>query len=178
MMPRFVWVFALGAFLTGQAVCQNPRQPMDEYQVKAAVVLNFARFVQWPDDATGSADPFAICVMGRNPFGRTLEGMTDGKSIDGRAFVVRQVADAHQAAACRILFVSSSERLRYRSILQSLHGSSVFSVGDTNDFVSEGGIAGLRLENGKVRIELNAEAARENNLRISSRLMSLAENVK
>src|SRR5581483_2170318 len=70
MMPRFVWVFALGAFLTGQAVCQNPRQPMDAYQVKAAFVLNFARFVQWPDDATGSADPFAICVMGRNPFGR------------------------------------------------------------------------------------------------------------
>jgi hypothetical protein len=84
----------------------------------------------------------------------------------------------NQASACHILFIAASERLRFRSILDKLKAYSVFSVGDTNDFIAEGGVANLRVEGGRVRIEINATAAREKNLRVSSRLMGLAKIVK
>jgi len=154
-------------------------QKMDEYQVKAAFVSNFAGFVEWPPEVfKGPADPLSICVLGRNPFGRSLEAMTEGKTVGGRSFAVRQVSGASQAGGCHIVFVSSSERLRFRSILESFKAASVLSVGDANDFVAEGGVINLRLESGKVQIEISVGAAKEKNLRISSRLLSLARNVK
>jgi len=151
-------------------------QTLDEYQVKAAFIVKFAGFVEWPPSAfKGPADPLAICVMGRNPFGHQIESLIEGKVVDGRAFVLRTVTDARDAVACHILFISSSERLRFRSILDMLKNTSVLPIGDTNDFIAEGGVINLRLENGKVRIEIDARAAKAKNLRISSRLLDLAQ---
>jgi hypothetical protein len=154
-------------------------QKLDEYQVKAAFILNFANFIEWPAAAfTGSDDPFDICVLGSNPFGHTLESLVEGKVVDRRAFVVRYVADVRNVGGCHILFISSSERLRFRSILGGLKNSSVLPVGDTSDFIAEGGVVDFRLESGKVRIEIDAKAAREKNLRISSRLLGLSKTPK
>lgn len=151
-------------------------QTMDEYQVKAAFIVKFAGFVEWPLTAfKGPADPLVICVMGRNPFGHQLENLIDGKDIDGRPFAVRPITDVRDAIACHILFVSSSERLRFRSILDLLKSTSVLPIGDADDFLAEGGVINLRLENGKVRIEIDARAAKARNLRISSRLLDLAQ---
>jgi hypothetical protein len=151
-------------------------QTLDEYQVKAAFLVKFASFVEWPPAAfKGPADPLTICVMGRSPFGHQIESLVEGKFVDGRAFALRTVADARDAIACHILFISSSEHLRFRSILDTLKSTSVLPVGDTNDFIAEGGVINLRRENGKVRIEIDARAAKAKNLRISSRLLDLAQ---
>ena len=112
--------------------------------------------------------------MGRNPFGHALEDLVEGKVVADRALVV-EIADVSEAGACHILFLASSERLRFRAILAKLKDHSIFSVGDTNDFIAEGGIANLWIESGRVRIEINAGAAQKKNLRISSRLMRLAK---
>ena len=151
-------------------------QRADEYQVKAAFLCNFAKFVEWPRSTfTSPSDPFVICVLGRNPFGNVLEGLAGGRSVDGHPFAVRYGTDIRQVAGCQILFVSSSERLRYRSILETLKGSSVLSVGDTGDFITEGGVVDLCVERGKVRIEIDPQAARKRNLRVSSHLLALAK---
>src|SRR5438045_2716409 len=93
-------------------------QKIDEYQLKAAFVGNFAQFVEWPADAfKGPTDPVTICVLGRNPFGGALGSLVEGKVHGGRAFAVREITDVKQSDACQIVFVSSSERLRFRSIL-------------------------------------------------------------
>jgi len=151
-------------------------QTLDEYQVKAAFIVKFAGFIEWPSSAfRNPADPLAFCVMGHNPFGHQLESLVEGKVVDGRAFVLRAVADARDAMACHILFISSSERPRFRSILDVLKNTTVLPIGDTNDFIADGGVINLRLENGKVRIEIDARAARAKNLHISSRLLDLAQ---
>ena len=146
---------------------------MDEYQVKAGFVSSFARFIEWPPDAFKSPhEPFAICVLGQNPFGRTLAALVAGKSVGERALELREIASVRDAEGCHILFVSSSERLRFRSILTSLKERSVFSMA-IQAISSPRAVWSLRIENGKVRIEINAAAAKKKNLRISSRLMSL-----
>src|SRR5205823_3256203 len=88
-----------------------PAQSADEYQVKAAFLYNFAKFVEWPAEAfRDSNEPISICVFGRNPFGQVLDDAVKGKFVSNRGFVVLKLTDIRQVGACRILFVSSSER--------------------------------------------------------------------
>jgi YfiR/HmsC-like len=169
-LPKFG--FLLGLLATAHAADPKP----DEYQVKAAFLCNFANFIEWPSTAYKSADDtFTICVLGRNPFGHTLENIARGKAVAGHSLAVRQIGDVREANGCQILFISSSERLRLRSILGSLKNSSVMPVGDTDNFVVEGGVVGLRLQDGKVRIEIDANAAKERNLRVNPHLLELAK---
>ena len=101
------------------------RRPVaDEYPVKAAFLFNFAKFVEWPADAfKGPDDPIAICVLGQNPFGGALEDVVRNKTVANRAFVVREVSNAQQASKCQIVFVTASERKRFRSLLDGAQGT-------------------------------------------------------
>lgn len=153
-------------------------QAVDEYQVKAAFLLNFANFIEWPPGTfTSAQDSFKVCVLGRNPFGSAFEALANRKTADGRKFEIRQIGGARQAAGCQIVFVSSAERLRYRAISEDLRGN-VLLVGETSDFVSQGGTIGLLLNDSRIRMAIDAEGAKARNLRISSHLLSLAQNGK
>ena len=175
-MPlRLVTVVLLGMVSAGRA----PGQEIEEYQVKAAFLYNFAKFVQWPSQAFKKPqDPIVICVFGRNPFGSALGDVIRGKSVEGRGFVLRPVADAEEASACQILFVVSSEGKRFRSLWGNLKPEGILTVGEVQGFATGGGVINFRLEGGRVRFEINVEAAEQAQLHISSKLLSLAEIVK
>jgi len=148
----------------------------DEYQVKAAFLFNFAKFVEWPADTFKAADdPITICVWGQDPFGGALEDVVRNKTVAGRPFVVRPVSNTAQATKCQIVFVTSSERKRVRSILDELKGRGILTVGEAEDFTSNGGVINFKLKDARVRIEIDTGAAERAKLRISSKLLSLAE---
>jgi len=154
-------------------------QEVDEYQVKAAFLYNFAKFVEWPPEAFKSArDPILVCVLGHNPFGGALEEVIRGKSIDGRSFAFREVSNAPQARACQILFVSSSDGKRFRALTADLKSAGILTVGETQGFATGGGVINFKLEDGHVRFEINVDAAEHAQLRISSKLLGLAQIVK
>jgi hypothetical protein len=154
-------------------------QPAEEYRVKAAFLYNFAKFTEWPAQAFKSAsDLIVIGVLGKNPFGDALAEAVSGKILGGRAFQVREVTDAQQAAAYQIVFVSSSERKRLGPLFSRIGSAAVLTVGETDNFASEGGIINFKIEAGNVRFQINVEAARKHQLRISSKLLGLAEIVE
>jgi len=168
-----------GAFSHAQPSSRASAPSMEEYQVKAGFVSSFANFVEWPPSSFHAPDdPLTICVLGADPFGTSLDALTEGKVGAGRSLVVRRISDSRRVGGCHLLFVSASEHLRLRAILASLVGQSIFSIGDTSDFIAEGGLVNLQVDNGKVRIEINADAARDRRLRVSSRLLQLARSVK
>jgi len=151
----------------------------EEYQVKAAFLFNFAKFVEWPPDAFKSpADPFLICVLGENPFGGALEDVVRNKTWGNRALAVREVSNSQQAAACQIVFIGSLERKRARPFLNELKGRSILTVGENDDFIANGGIVNFKLKDARVRIEIDAACAERARLRISSKLLSLAEIIR
>lgn len=152
---------------------------VNEYQVKAAFLYNFARYVEWPPAAfAGPGDPIAICVLGQNPFGGALEQATAGKAIEGRPFVVRTLADLSRSCGCHILFVSAAEHKHFRAQVANIRGSGILMVGESQGFTAEGGVINFKLEGGKVRFEINVESAAQERLRISSKLLSLAQIVQ
>ena len=148
----------------------------DEYPVKAAFLFNFAKFVEWPAEAfKGTDDPMTICVLGQDPFGSSLEDVVRNKTVANRTFVVRQVSNGQQASKCQIVFFTASERKRLRSLLDELKGHSILTVGEADDFTANGGIINFKLKDARVRIEIDTGAADRARLRISSKLLSLAE---
>ncbi len=162
-----------------QLYAQAPETAFDEYQVKAAFLYNFAKFVEWPPGTfANSTDPIGICIVGQNPFGSALENMVQGKKVGERAFVVRRFPDTQQAKSCQILFIGAGEWKRVRSLLDTLKGAAVLTVGETDDFTSSGGVIAFQLQGTRVRIQISLEAAQRARLRISSKLLSLAEIAK
>jgi len=154
-------------------------QSVNEYQVKAAFLYNFAKFVEWPAQSfKGPDDPITICVVGHDPFGNMLEDTVKGKSFEGRPFAVRDVAEVQQAGGCNILFFSTAERKHLRSMLQSLGTPGVLTVGETEGFAIDGRVINFKLEEGKVRFEINPDAAASAGLQIRSNLLSLAKIVR
>jgi len=169
-----VLAFTIGAIWAATADAE-----VEEYQLKAAVVYNFAKFVEWPPQSfTSASEPIAVCIVGQDPFGNWLGETLAGRMVGGRRFVIRHASEPQEAGRCQILFVSSSERKRFRNILAEVKGDGVLTVGDTPGFAALGGVVNLRLDGETVRMEVNLESAKQKKLQISAKLLSLAQIVK
>ena len=149
----------------------------DEYAVKAAFLFNFAKFVKWPAEADPNEEStIPICVLGADPFGPALDSI-DGKVVSGRRVEVRRMKRLEPLEACRILFICKSEQERLHKILRTLKDTNVLTVGDMEGFAQIGGVINLIVVQGKVRFEINVDAAQQAGLKVSSQLLKLARIV-
>ncbi|MGH7940562.1 MAG: YfiR family protein [Limisphaerales bacterium] len=159
--------------------CPAQNSQPTKYQIEAAFVYNFARFVDWPTQAfTDASSPMVIGVYGKNPFGTDLARMIGDKRIGAHPLQVRECASLSQAMNCQVLFISDSEKNRLPKIISSLGRASILTVSESDDFIAEGGMINLRIINDKVRFEINNSAAKSAGLAISSKLLSLAIRVR
>lgn len=149
-----------------------------EHQVKAAVVLKLARFVEWP--AATFADSRAsmiIAVLGRAPIAGSLQGLVETGTGSGRPLRVIRVDRVEDLPACHILFVSASEKRRLEGILRAVESQPVLTVSDMEWFARAGGTIRLGFDEERLRMRVNLAAAEGAGLTISSRLLHLAEIV-
>jgi len=164
-----------GAMLLVAAAVSLQAQAVTEYQVKAAFLYNFAKFVEWPSSAFNSPqEPITICIVGQNPFGPGLDRAARATVVGNRTVSVRQVSDGQQASRCQIVFMGASERKRSRAWIEALRGRSVLTVGESEGFLASGGVINFKLEGERVRIEISTAAADRAGLHISAKLLSLA----
>jgi len=148
-----------------------------EYQVKAAFLLNFTKFVEWPPAAFADEhSPLAICILGEDPFGSTLDEMVKGEAVNGREIVIQRILRAAPRKMCQVLFVPKSEK-DVPKILAGV-GPGVLTVGETENFLQDGGILAFVIENRRVRFDIHQSAAANAMLTISSRLMTVARSVQ
>jgi hypothetical protein len=150
----------------------------DEYKVKAAFLFHFAQLVDWPAAALNATDQtISLCVFDDEPRLQELQSTLEGKSVGARTLHVRQLSQAQATQGCNILFLSHDESLRQAAVLKSLRGQPVLTVGETDNFLSDGGMIRLRLEEDKIRFDINVGAADSSHVKISSRLLMLASAV-
>ena len=181
MLRRIVPLICFVAFGVATAEPSSARADETlrrEYEIKAALLYNFAKFVEWPDETVPETSaPLTLCVLGDDPFGPALESI-DGKTIRSRRLVIKRSVTARDVSTCHILFISSSEEKHLAQILEVLRTSSTLTIGETQGFTQNGGIINLAVESNKVRFEINANAADRAGLKISSKLLSLASVVR
>jgi hypothetical protein len=147
-----------------------------EYLIKAGFTYNFAKLMQWPESAFPQADsPIVIGILGSDPFGNTLDAVLAGKKVNARSFVVRHLKWGTDIKGCNILYVSTSEAAHLDEIFHMVKGLPILTIGQMPDFARRGGIINFILEDDKVRFEVNVEAAKQADITISSRLLTLAK---
>jgi hypothetical protein len=151
-------------------------QTAPEYDVKAAFLYNFTKFVDWPASAFPDAFSLKLCLLGEDPFGRSLQAVA-GEQVGNRKLAVMRTDSLAKTGGCQILFISRSERERLPQVLAMVKDSPVLTVGDTKGFADQGVIVNFILEGSKVRFEINTEAAERAGLKVSSKLLQLAKRI-
>ena len=164
--------------LSGQLVgiAQSPRVSIDE--VKAVYLLNFGRFTRWPANESPASAAFPVCVLGRDPFGGTLDTIVAGEKIEGRPVVTRRLRSPDDAAGCRILFISESEAAHLKEIFQQVDRAATLTVSDIPRFADQGGMIQFVSEGNRVRFAVNVSAAEQARVTLSSELLRVAVSVK
>jgi hypothetical protein len=154
------------------------REPSLEYQVKAAYLLNFTRYVEWPARVFDSpADSVTICVLGEDPFGPVLDATLLGRTAQGRQASVRRVRTAAETGDCHLVFISRETWRSQPGLPRRLRATGMLTVGESDEFAQQGGVIAFVIQNETVRFVVNAEAGDRAGLRISSRMLSLAAAV-
>jgi hypothetical protein len=167
-------VLVIGLLLT----CGNGRGqdvPLSEYQVKAAFIFNFAKFIEWPPPAfSGPEAPMCIGVLGDSALAAELEKLLRDKKVNNRAIVAKECRTEEEIKSCHVLFVGASESRRLPELLQQLGQTNVLTVSETENFIRDGGMINLYREGNKFRFQINDQAARNAGLKIASKLLELS----
>ncbi len=174
------WKLILAILITlllvvaGSGVVQA--QSNSEYQIKAAYLYNFAKFVEWPSGAfSGPSDPFRICILGDSPFDPNIERALAGRKIQNHPVHVIYPDSTAQSRKCHVLFLSPSESGHMKAIVSDLRSSAVLTVAENPGFISAGGMIRFFLEEDSVRFEMNSLPASQAGLKISSKLLVLGK---
>jgi hypothetical protein len=146
-----------------------------EHEVKAAFVLNFTRYVDWP--AARRAAPFRLCVLRDAPFSGRLASVVTGENWHGGAIEVEVVTELRQTQDCHLLYVPAVSETAFAAGQSQLHGRPVLTVGEHDHFLDHDGMIRLFVDQNKVRFSINQRAASAAGLQISSRLLRLAREV-
>lgn len=148
-----------------------------EYEVKAAFIHNFAKFIDWPRDSFKTGDsPIRVGILGQGPIDEPLMKL-DGKAVRKRFLEISKVDQIPRPNEYHIIFINSTGNGRTQEVLSILKGAGILTIGDAPGFAEQCGIINFFMKNGKVRFEINVEASHRENLRISSKLLRLARIV-
>jgi len=162
-----------GVFFCNIAAAQS--EQLSEYEVKAAFLFNFTKFVEWPESSfDDSQTPIVLGIIGDDPFGDNLARIVAGQKVQGRGIVIRKESLGDDLRRCHVLFVSASERLHSAQILSSIQPASVLTVSDMDGFAEAGGVIQFVMQENRVRFVVNLDAATQNKLRLSAKLLALA----
>jgi hypothetical protein len=174
------WLALLGLLCLGVRAALGADLPVSkEYQLKAAFLYNFTKFVEWPPQRfVDETSPIVIGVLGRNPFGDELEEIVQGRKINGRAIAIRPLTAAAEACAVHVVFVCGGAEPQLANARDALRTAGVLTVGESDMFTALGGIITFVLETGRVRFEINQDSGESAGLKISAQLLKLATAVR
>lgn len=175
MRIRFSLILVLAVTLCCGRLCAFAAEEV-EYKVKAAFLLNFAKFITWPATAK-PAEGFVLCIVGNDPFGSALAGI-ENKEVGGKKVQLRfPGTNGDELGQCRMVFVSKSEQRNVGRIIGLLGTSPVASISDIDGFADAGGMFEFKDQAGRLSFLINNGKAKKQGLSISSSLLNLALEV-
>ena len=146
-----------------------------EYPIKATYLYKFAPFVTWPEAAFDSpGSPFVLCIVGEDPFGSLLDQAVAGQRVGQHPIVVRRLQKVDRGANCHILFVGASRGQAAADALAVVKGAPVLTVTDSVGADTGASVIHFVVQDNRVRFRIDGQAAAQNGLVISSKLLSLA----
>jgi uncharacterized protein DUF4154 len=173
-------LFVVGVgWIAGTSVSSAEEPLPSEYQVKAAFLINFPKYVDWPAEAfAGTNSPIVVAVLGETRVTAEIQKIIAGRTVNGRAIVLKRLASGEASGVCHILFISAAEQQHSPSLFTQLKDTSVLTVGESDDFLERRGIINLVRRDQKIALEVNLTTADKARIKISSKLLGVAGLVK
>lgn len=155
-----------------------PARGMDDNTAKADIVWNIAKFVTWPAAAMGpTSSPLVVTIVGEDDLAIALASQLSTRSVNGRSVFVRFARRAQDVRGSHVVYVASSEAAHIDAVLAELRGKPALTVADASGFVQRGGMVNFTQEAGRTRFQIHVGHAEAVGLKVSSRLLSLAQVV-
>ena len=174
-LPRRAAVWLLGCWFAMGFPSRAQDSGPTQYQIKAAFLYNFVKFVEWPAQAyAGPISPTVIGVLGENVFGDDLEKTLRNKVINHHPLEFKKFDSVGEVTNCHVLFISASERRHFPEILGALRDRSILTVSDSERFLQDGGMINFIIVDRRVRFQINNDPAKKAGLILSSDLLNLA----
>ena len=167
-----------GVLLRAGSIQAAETPALSERQVKALFLFNFAKYVDWPAGAfSNSSAPIVIGVVGEDGFADEVRQIAGDRTVNDRKVVIKQIGSTADLKDCQILFVRSSENGRLTEILKAVKNSAVLTVGETDRFLLQEGMINFTKKENKIHLEINLVPAQRVNLKLSSKLLTVADVV-
>ena len=174
---RLAAVATLAALVAAGGAVRVVRAHGDlEYTVKAAFLYNFLSFIEWGAAPQSGTVPFRVCIIGADPFGKTLDDLVKGERVGQRPIEVARPADEEAAASCQVVFVARTDDARLPTIVRMAAGKGVLIVGESAKVLPACGAIAFVQEGERLRFDVNINAIRRQGLRASSKLLRVARD--
>lgn len=182
VMRRTLLAICLGVFLLSAALMPALAREAPEYNVKAAYLLLFTRYVEWPQDTFDTPDaPIEVCVLGEDPFGNVLDRTLEGQQSQNRELRVRRIDDVGHAGSCHVAFVGAPDPREQARWLDALSDHPILTVAETPAAFDHGAVISFVAEQGRgqarIRFEVSYPAMQRAKLKISSPMLVAARKV-
>jgi YfiR/HmsC-like len=171
----FLWLPLL--IFLGLGTPLRAEEPSQEYQLKLAFMVNFARFITWPAEAFAEEQQMSLCVLGKNPFGPLLSGV-GGKKVGERSLKVLHFETLADNQQCHLLFVGQADVAGLTRQLQAVSKKPVVTVSDSPGFAEAGGGIEFVIKGDKLSFIINNSALKDKGVQASSSLLNLAASVR
>jgi hypothetical protein len=172
---KILWLCLLILFgVLGRVQAEESPQ---EYQLKLAFMVNFARFITWPEVSFAAQPQLTLCVLGKNPFGNALSGI-EGKKVGDRTLKVKQLEALGKEQQCHLLFVSQSEAGSLANLEPALGRRPVVTVSDIPGFAVAGGSIEFVVKDEKLAFIINNSVMKDRGVQAGSALLNLAAAIR
>lgn len=171
LLRRLVYRLALAIGLA-LAIPSTFGEVTSESQLKAAYLVNFLKYVEWP----ASRSTINICLFGRDSLGPYLAGY-EGRQIAGRELRIRKVSSPEQLTDCQELFIPETEEARVGAVLRWVDRQPILTVSDVETFTRDGGAIALIRTDSRLQFDVNHEAIGRAGLKASSQMLRLARQI-
>ncbi len=149
-----------------------------EYKFKAIYLYNLLQFVEWPlGSFPEQSSPIIIGILGEDPFGQVLDQTVQNEKVQNHEIAVRRFNDLDEVKECHLLFIGKSEKSRTDEVLRKMQKRDVLTVSEVEGFAEHGGAVNFYIEKNKLRFEVNTDALKKANLKVSSKFLRLAKIV-
>lgn len=162
MLTLFALVFTAGVWAQERAT----------HEIHAAMLYNFLKYVQWPNEAEGGE--FVVGVMGEDDVFNTLKTWYDGKPKGSKKYVIKKLNSASEASTCQVVYLGKAKSNQLENVMGSISGKSVLTITDGNGLGKKGSCINFKVVDGKLKFELNQATVSSQNLKVSGQLSSMA----
>ena len=173
--PRGLTLLTVALLLCSSAAAAHAQSSADESGIRAAMLLNISRFIDWPAWKMGPDHPqFVVCILGSDPIAPYADHLLEHQSIATKQTAVKHVSATDNLSNCHLLYTSLADRKVLARMQPELNKNAVLTVSERSNTLSTDQIVGLPAVEDHVHIEINLNLAQRSSLQISSRLLRLA----